>query len=241
MRRLSAALALSVALHLLLLSVLPGPEAKPERETIRVSLHALPKAEAAPTKSLASERPLPAKNEQRRDVRQPQNKTEKSPKKPAPQKVRNPVRPVEPTPKPSSEIQPPQDAAVTGAGEIEPTATPSGEGVLMGEFAAGPPAVAGSGGAGEGGGAIIDVSSLTVTKKITPEYPMISRKRKDHGTVTLLVTIRSGQVASIEVERSSGYISLDESAVRAVRQWEFDVSGYGETVVARIPFAFTLQ
>jgi protein TonB len=92
-----------------------------------------------------------------------------------------------------------------------------------------------------GGGTIIDVSSLTVSKKVLPEYPMISRKRRDQGTVTLIVTIRSGRVLSVEVERGSGHAPLDESAVRAARSWEFDSSGYGDTVTARIPFVFKLE
>jgi protein TonB len=88
---------------------------------------------------------------------------------------------------------------------------------------------------------VIDVSMLSVTKKIQPQYPMISRKRRDQGTVTLLVTIKAGHVVSAKVERSSGHSPLDESAMRAVREWEFDSSGYGDSVVARIPFAFSLQ
>jgi protein TonB len=70
---------------------------------------------------------------------------------------------------------------------------------------------------------------------------MISRKRRDQGTVTLLATIKSGRVASVEIERSSGFSPLDEAAVRSVRAWEFSISGYGDSVVARIPFVFALK
>jgi TonB family protein len=92
-----------------------------------------------------------------------------------------------------------------------------------------------------GGGAVIDVSKLAVTKKISPEYPMISRKRKDEGTVTLIVTIKSGKVADVKVERGSGYPPLDESAIKAVHGWLFDSSAHEETITARIPFVFKLR
>jgi TonB family protein len=70
---------------------------------------------------------------------------------------------------------------------------------------------------------------------------MISKKRRDQGRVVLIVTIKSGRVTSVRMESSSGHTPLDESASRAVRGWEFDVSGYGETVEARIPFVFELK
>jgi protein TonB len=88
---------------------------------------------------------------------------------------------------------------------------------------------------------ILDVGALKITKKVNPDYPMISRKRKDHGTVLLLIEITSGRVTKVEIEKSSGHAPLDESAVRAMREWRFDASGYGESVIARIPFAFSLR
>jgi protein TonB len=96
-------------------------------------------------------------------------------------------------------------------------------------------------GSNVGGTGVVDISSLTVTKKIAAEYPMISRKRRDQGTVILLVNIKAGKAASVEVERSSGFAPLDEAAIRAVRSWEFKSSGYGDSVTARIPFLFKLK
>jgi protein TonB len=80
-----------------------------------------------------------------------------------------------------------------------------------------------------------------VTKKVAAEYPMISRKRKDQGTVVLLLRIASGRVASVEIEKSSGHPALDQSAKKAVSAWEFDVSGYGDTLAARLSVVFSLR
>jgi protein TonB len=70
---------------------------------------------------------------------------------------------------------------------------------------------------------------------------MISRKRREQGTVVLLIRIESGRVTRVDVERSSGHKPLDESAARAVREWRFDVTGYDGAITARIPFSFTLK
>ena len=78
-------------------------------------------------------------------------------------------------------------------------------------------------------------------KKVSPEYPMISRKRRDQGSVVLLVKIISGSVASTEIERGSGHAPLDESAARAVKGWLFDTSGYGAEVTARVRISFELK
>jgi protein TonB len=88
---------------------------------------------------------------------------------------------------------------------------------------------------------IVDAESLKVIKKISPEYPMISRKRKEQGVVTLVIEIVSGRVASAKVERTSGHAPLDEAALKAVKGWKFNTSGYGDRVMARIPFRFDLK
>ena len=88
---------------------------------------------------------------------------------------------------------------------------------------------------------VLDAAALKVTKKVNPDYPMISRKRKESGTAVLLIVIASGRVTSVEIEKSSGHTPLDEAAVRALREWRFDTSGYGDKVTARIPFKFELK
>jgi TonB family protein len=70
---------------------------------------------------------------------------------------------------------------------------------------------------------------------------MISRRRRDQGTVVLILSIQSGRVTGAEIETSSGHSALDESARRAALAWEFDTSGFGDSLSARIPFVFSLS
>lgn len=91
---------------------------------------------------------------------------------------------------------------------------------------------------GESSGGVVDIGTLVVTKKISPDYPSFSRKRKEEGTVKIIITIENGIVSSAEIEQSSGYERLDASALRAVKQWRFD---HSSKVRARVPFAFKLR
>lgn len=92
--------------------------------------------------------------------------------------------------------------------------------------------------AGNAAAEVVDVTALVITKKVTPLYPAFSRKRKEEGTVQLLITISDNSVAECKIERSSGYARLDEAARRAVLQWKFSHSG---TVKARVPIVFKIS
>jgi protein TonB len=242
---------LSIALHALILSMLPGTEARTEPLAIHVSLRNIPAPAAAAPAAIQgppempgapAETPAPPQPIERETVREviKEVKEVKKPDPPkTPPKPRQPAKPIEqpkiPAPAPKAETAPAESPAPAAAAPSASRA--SGSGASSGTN------LAPSGGTGSaaGGGTIIDVSRLTVTKKISTEYPMISKKRRDQGRVVLIVTIKSGRVTSVRVESSSGHTPLDESASRAVRGWEFDVSGYGETVEARIPFVFELK
>jgi protein TonB len=89
--------------------------------------------------------------------------------------------------------------------------------------------------------ATVDAAKLTIKKKVAAEYPMISRKRKDQGTVVLRLYIKSGHVESVEIETGSGFSALDEAAKKAAMGWEFDTSDFGDSVTARLPFVFSLK
>ena len=55
-----------------------------------------------------------------------------------------------------------------------------------------------------------------------PVYPMAAQRRGDRGTVLLrLIVTADGLAKNVEVEKSSGYRALDDSAVTAVRNWRF--------------------
>jgi TonB family protein len=55
-----------------------------------------------------------------------------------------------------------------------------------------------------------------------PRYPMLARRKGYEGAVFLKVfVLENGTVAKVELEKSSGYEILDESALKAVKEWFF--------------------
>lgn len=78
-----------------------------------------------------------------------------------------------------------------------------------------------------------------------PEYPALARRRGYEGSVVLEFVIRTdGSCGEVRVVQSSGYGTLDEAAVSAVRGWRFNpATRAGTPVVAvqRIRFTFKLQ
>lgn len=55
-----------------------------------------------------------------------------------------------------------------------------------------------------------------------PLYPQLSRKKKEQGTVLLLILVKAdGTVGEIQLKTSSGYARLDQAARQAVKRWRF--------------------
>lgn len=55
-----------------------------------------------------------------------------------------------------------------------------------------------------------------------PRYPMLARRKGYEGTILLRVfVLESGGVGKVKLEKSSGYDILDESALKAVKEWVF--------------------
>ncbi|MDR2174541.1 MAG: TonB family protein [Synergistaceae bacterium] len=100
-------------------------------------------------------------------------------------------------------------------------------------------------GAETGSGRILGLSDLRVLRRVKPDYPAIARKRKEEGTVTLLITLEGGNVLSVKVEKSSGFSALDGAAAAAVRRWRFEVKNAGmgraSKIQARVPVTFRLN
>ena len=78
-----------------------------------------------------------------------------------------------------------------------------------------------------------------------PPYPAASKSRGEQGEILLKVEVlTSGRVGQAEVEKSSGYASLDEAALTTVRRWRFKPALKGrETVICwvNIPIRFRLN
>ncbi len=78
-----------------------------------------------------------------------------------------------------------------------------------------------------------------------PVYPSAARQRGYEGNVLLAAEVRSdGHIGNVRVKRSSGYASLDNSAVEAVKAWRFEpAKRMGSPVDAwvEIPIRFKLS
>lgn len=63
----------------------------------------------------------------------------------------------------------------------------------------------------------------TYKKSPEPDYPLSARRRGQQGTVVLTVRVAAnGHALEVKVKHSSGYASLDEAAIHAVHDWEFE-------------------
>lgn len=232
--RWSAAVAVSLALHAALLLIFSGHGRALEAEPVMtVRLVEAPRA-ASPAgggKSGAEEKQAEAKSAPAPAKKQPA-KTEAKPAKQAPKMKQKPAAAASET-----AARPGDEAKEAGA----PTQTQgdgggSGEGAGMGSGSGN----ASGSGAGSGGaeGGIIDASALEVLHKKLPDYPLFSRKRREEGTAMIVASIENGRVTAAEVEHSSGWERLDQSALRAVKEWRFNHEG---RIRVRIPFAFRIK
>jgi protein TonB len=243
MNRSVVSFALSAALHLATfsaLSALPREDATPPPvQVIRVTLSKTERPQPAPAPVETKVEPAPAVTEKLEPP--PVKKIEPEKPKPQPKPPEKPKPTTQKQPKPA--VKPPEEKSEPIREEsaaAADTPAPPHVGEPAARAATPSPAAAGIPQPGPSR-APVDVSALKVTKKVNAEYPMISRKRREHGTVILLIEIVSGRAASVKIERSSGHSMLDESAVRAAKQWVFETTGYGNEVVARVPFKFELK
>ncbi len=79
----------------------------------------------------------------------------------------------------------------------------------------------------------------------SPAYPRTARKRGFHGIVVLSVFVdENGKVSNLWVSTSSGYILLDNAAVKAVKDWAFEPGMKGDKRIAmwvKVPIRFQLK
>lgn len=87
--------------------------------------------------------------------------------------------------------------------------------------------------------------SVVCPERRAPGYPPLSRRLGETGKVILRVTLdESGKVAVANVERSSGFLRLDEAALNAVRTWRCTPAqrnGRPVEATALQPFNFVLE
>lgn len=87
-----------------------------------------------------------------------------------------------------------------------------------------------------------DASSLNNPK---PAYPAMSRRLAEQGKVLLEVFIlANGKVGEIKIKQSSGFKRLDDAAMQAVRQWQYQPAKRGNQPIDFWyvqPIAFSLD
>jgi periplasmic protein TonB len=78
-----------------------------------------------------------------------------------------------------------------------------------------------------------------------PEYPPMAKRRGEQGRVLLRVTVsETGEATVVLVSQSSGYALLDQSALHAVRNWQFvpaRFNNHAVTAEVTVPVRFTLE
>lgn len=66
------------------------------------------------------------------------------------------------------------------------------------------------------------IAAPGILSRTAPAYPPAARKAGQEGTVILKIEIlATGRPGNIAIASSSGYSSLDEAAIAAVRKWQF--------------------
>ena len=78
-----------------------------------------------------------------------------------------------------------------------------------------------------------------------PDYPTVSRRLGEEGTVIIRALIEEdGHASIVQVEKSSGYLRLDRAAEEAVKKWKFEPGKKNGIPVAMwhlIPIKFELK
>ncbi|QTX33092.1 energy transducer TonB [Aminithiophilus ramosus] len=83
---------------------------------------------------------------------------------------------------------------------------------------------------------VVTAGAADIVRRVEPLYPLASRRRKEEGEVVVVATLDiRGAVVAAEVEVSSSFSLLDESARKALTQWRFR-PGLGPKVRVAVRF-----
>ncbi|MFT6258839.1 MAG: TonB family protein [Rickettsiales bacterium] len=78
-----------------------------------------------------------------------------------------------------------------------------------------------------------------------PPYPSMSRTLKEEGLVILEVEVDpSGNASQVQIKQSSGFIRLDDAALKVVKGWQFVAARKNKKFVTskvQIPINFVLE
>lgn len=222
-----AAIMVSLFLHGVLIFCLPSLQKKkdPVLMTVRFTTLPAPAKKPPPVK----EPEVKKKVVKQKIVKKPSPPKPKPKPEPKPLPEEKPIKAVE-TEMSKTPIETTLPTETTDSSASSPTDSTSHESTAANSTEASP--------AETNDNVPVDAFTLRITKKVIPEYSSFSRKRREEGTVKIIITIDNGKVIKAELEQSSEYVRLDESALRAVKQWTFDYKG---RIRARLPIVFKLQ
>lgn len=228
--RWAAALLISLLLHCALIFIFGGAKAEKKPEPVmNVKLVFAPAAAGSNGGGKAAEKKAPQPKKEQTVKPVPKQSAVKK-------KKETPVKEISTRHAENKEAPAAADTSANAPAETAEATDGAGEGNRTGGESG-----AGTGGPGESsevGSGIADVNSLEVTHKVLPDYPAFSRKRSEEGTAVIIATVENGRVQSVEIEKTSGYDRLDNSALRAVKEWRFR---HEERIRVRIPFVFKIR
>jgi protein TonB len=82
--------------------------------------------------------------------------------------------------------------------------------------------------------------------RLKPHYPLVSKKLREQGLVVVRLCVnQQGIVDGVDVYKSSGFPSLDHSALKALAQWRFTPIAFNSAGLSlqcfQTPVQFTLE
>ena len=222
----------SIATHVMLVTVLPGWRAAKEDtpKPLTVEIIRPPEIELPKPLPLAPEppprikpKPEPVKPVDTKRIEQPppERQSERPPERTLTAKAEAPVSPAAPVIPVSPPAQESKPAPAPSPPPVAAPAPPAPQPVT-------PPR-----------------SDAAYLNNPRPNYPLAAKRRGDQGTVLLRVMVSAdGHAANVGLEKSSGFPSLDEAALSAVKSWRFVPAKQGtQTVEAPVvvPLVFKLD
>lgn len=160
----------------------------------------------------------------------PPPKAEPEPQKPQPKPKQPPLKP---QPKPTQKTPPPVAKAAAAAPIVAPSKTVRQKAATSSPAKTAEPTTQ-----------LPSADAAGLNNK-APVYPMLSRKRKEQGTVWLLLLVsKEGLVTELKLKKTSGFDRLDQAALQAVKKWKFQPArkqGQAIDYWYELPLKFSLQ
>jgi len=227
-----SALAVAIALHGALIAfVLSGALEKPHTEVepppvLVQLLTPVPPPKPEPPPPEPPKPPPPKPEPPKPEPVKPQPR----PEPPRPEQPKPEVRP-EPRPEAVKIESPPAPAVAPQPAPVAPPAPP-----------APPPPPPAPSVAKPSARTEVSISASYAAANRKPEYPKMSLRLSEQGTVVLTVMVKSdGSAGDVEVKSSSGFTRLDRAAADAVKTWRFNpatVDGKAVDKSYEVPITF---